>query len=318
MFIPDTTQSLILGIDRVLIHTPDVERVFARFRYEFGLPVAWPITDCGLLVSGGLHVGNMNIEIGRFTGLDLPGTWFYGLGLAPSQPTWETVNGLVSRKVLHTPPVTLHYQEPVATRSTFTFLRNLLDGQPNTPFWLGRPWGGNTRTCRTLAALSTWMVATEAGAMTFSKLLGSSVVFLCDNQIDRHQERLAELKADWRRMRQSGPYGITGVAAINIEVATTTDSWRRLLDRSDLETNSIHSFSMGPPLRFQPGGRNRLLGIEFSCADLGLTAQKLIEKRSLVPTDGKRITFSPDRMDGLTIGFSQSPTTRANSDPSLP
>jgi hypothetical protein len=311
MLAPHTAETLILGIDRVLIHTQDVERVFARFRYEFGLPVAWPITDCGLLVSGGLHAGNMNIEIGRFTGLELPGTWFYGLGLAPSQPTWETVNGLVSRKMLHTPPVTLHYEEPVATRSTLTFLRNLLDGQPNTPFWLGRPWGGDTRVCRALAALSTWMVGTKAGAMTFSKLLGSAAVFLCDNQIDRHQERLAELKTNWRKAKQSGPYGITGIAAVDIEVATNTAGWRRFLDRPDLETNSVHSFSMGPPLRFHPGGRNRLLGIEFSCADLESTAQKLIEKRWLVPADAKRITLSPDRMDGLTIGFSQSSALRA-------
>jgi hypothetical protein len=68
---------------------------------------------------------------------------------------------------------------------------------------------------------------------------------------------------------------------------------------------------MGPTLRFHPGGGNRLLSIEFSCTDLESTAQKLIEKRSLVPTDGKRIALSPDRMDGLMIGFSQSPTTRA-------
>jgi hypothetical protein len=250
----------------------------------------------------------MNIEIGRFTGFELPGTWFYGLGLASSQPTWETVNKLVSRKVLHAPPVTVRYEEPVATRSTFTFLSNLLDGQPNTPFWLGRPWGGNTRVCRALATLSTWIVGTEAGSMTFSKLLGSSAVFICDNQIDRHQERLTELKANWHKTRQSGPYGITGIAAIDVEVSTNTACWGRLLDRPDLDTNTTHSFSMGPLLRFHPGGRNRLLSIEFSCTNLESTVQKLIEKRSLVPTDGTRITLSPDRMDGLTIGFSQSPS----------
>jgi hypothetical protein len=310
MLTPNMTQLLIRGIDRILIHTQDVERVFARFRHEFGLLVAWPITDCGLLVSGGLHAGNMTIEIGRFAGFALPGTWFYGLGLAPWQPTWETVNGLVSRKVMHAPPVTLHYEEPIATKSTFTFLRNLLDDQPNTPFWLGRPLGGDTRVCRALAALSTWMVGTEAGSMTFSKLLGSSAVFMCNNEID-HQERRAELRTNWKRTRQSAAYGITGVAAVDVEIATSTTCWRRLLDRPDLNTNSTHSFSMGPALRFHPGERNRLLGIEFSCTDLESTAQQLIEKRSLVPTDGQRITLSPSRMDGLTIGFSQSPTTRA-------
>ncbi len=311
MFIPTATQPLILGIDRVLIYTQDVERVFAKFRHEFGLSVAWPITDCGLILSGGLHAGNMNIEIGRFAGFELPGTWFYGIGFAPSQPTWETVKGLAARKVLHTPPVTVHYEEPVATRSTLTFMRNLLDGQPNTPFWLGRPWGGDTRVCRALAAVSTWMVGTEAGSTTFAKLLGSSVVFMCDSHIDHHQQRLAELKANWRRTRQSAPYGITGVAAVDIEIAGNRAGWGRLLDRTDLDAPAVHSFSMGPALRFHPGGRNRLLGIEFSCADLTSTAQKLIEKRGLVPTEDRRITLSPNQMDGLTIGFSQSPITKA-------
>lgn len=310
MSTPHTTDSLIRGIDRILIHARDVERVFARFRHEFGLPVVWPITDCGLLVSGGLYAGNMTIEIGRFAGLDLPGTWYYGLGFAPYHPTWETVSGLVSRKVLHTPPVTLCYEEPIAIKSTLTFLRNLLDGQPNTPFWLGRPGGGNTRIGRALSSLSTWIVGTEAGSKTFSLLLGNSLVFMCDNQSTQHQERLAELKANWRRVRRNGPHGITGIAGVDIEVSTNITGWRRLLDRPDLDTNSFHMFSMGPPLRFHPGGSNKLLGLEFSCADLESTAQHLLEKRSLVPTDSKRIVLSPGQMDGLTIGFSQSPTAK--------
>ncbi|HSA85952.1 MAG TPA: hypothetical protein VLE46_07205, partial [Nitrospira sp.] len=94
-------------------------------------------------------------------------------------------------------------------------------------------------------------------------------------------------------------------------IAGNPAGWGRLLDRPDLDTNAVHSFSMGPVLRFHPGGRNRLLGIEFSCADLKATAQKLIEKRGLVPTDNRRITLAPNQMDGLTIGFSQSPIIRA-------
>lgn len=307
---PNMPEPLIRGIDRILIHTQDVERVFGRFRSQFGLPVVWPLADCGLLVSGGLYAGNMTIEIGRFAGLDLPGTWYYGLGFAPWHPTWETVNGLVSRKILHAPPVTLCYEEPIAIKSTLTFLRNLLDGQPNSPLWLGRPGGGNTRIGRALSSLSTWMVGTEAGSKTFSFLLGSSLVFMCDNQSHRHQERLAELRANWRRARRNGPYGITGIAGVDIEVSTNVAGWRRLLDRPDLDTHSFHTFSMGPPLRFHTGGSNTLLGLEFSCADLESIAQHHVEQRSLVPTDGKRIILSPGQTDGLTIGFSQSPTAK--------
>jgi hypothetical protein len=302
----NTTDSLIRGIDRVLIQTQDVERVFARFRHEFGLPVAWPLADCGLLVSGGLYAGNMTIEIGRFTGLGLPGTSLYGLGFAPWQPTWETVKGLASRKVLHAPPLSLRYESHFVMQSTLTFLRNFLDGQPNPAFWLGRPGGGNTGVGRALSSLRAWMASTEAGSKAFSMLLGSSLIFMCDNHNNPHQERLVELRTAWKTARQHGPYGITGVAGIDIEVSTNIASWKRLLDRPDLNAGSTHSFGTGPLLRFHPGEGNRLLGIEFACADLPAITQQLRDKRSLASTDQKSITLSPDRMDGLTIGFSQS------------
>ncbi|MBS0151569.1 MAG: hypothetical protein JSR31_11560 [Nitrospira sp.] len=306
MAIPDP---LIRGIDRILIHTQDIERVFARFRHEFGLPVAWPLADCGLLVSGGLYAGNMTFEIARFTDLGLPGTWLYGLGFAPWEPTWKMIEGLSSRKVLHAAPLTLNYESPVEMQSTLTVLRNLLDGQPSAPFWFGPPGGGNTRVGRALSNLRTWAAGTEAGSKTFSILLGSSLVFMFDNHSHPHQERIAALRTAWQKTQQNGPYGITGVAGVDIEVSTNLAVWRRLLDRPDLNSDSTHSFGTGPLLRFHPGEGNRLLGIEFACVDLPSVTQQLREQRSLVPTDEKRVTLFPGRMDGLTIGFSQSPTT---------
>ena len=303
---------LIRGIDRILIHAQDVERVFARFRHEFGLPVASPLADCGLLVSGGLYAGNMIIEVGRFAGLGLPGTWLYGLGFAPWEPTVKMVEGLRSRKVSHAPPLILNYESPLAMQPTLTALRNLLDGQPNAAFWFGRPGGGNTRVGRALSGLRTWMVGTEAGSKTFSMLLGSSLVFLCDNHGNPYQARINELRATWRAARQIGPYGITGVAGVDLEVSTNLAGWKRLLDRSDLAADSVHSFGKGPLLRFHPGSGNRLLGIEFACTDLPSMTQRLREQRSLLSADERRVTLSPDRMDGLTIGFSQSPTATAD------
>lgn len=304
---PSASPPIIRGIGHVLIHTQDLERVFARFRNEFGLPVVWPISDYGPLVSGGLRAGNMTIEIGRFVGLDLPGTRLYGLGFTPSGPTWEIVNTLVDRDVLHTPPVTIHYEGLIEAKATLTFLRDLLDGSPNTPFWLGRRLGGDTRIGRALSTMYTWIARTETGSRAFTKLLGDSMAFMCEYHVDRHPERLAELTADWRCTRQGGPYRITEVAAIDVEISTNIEAWRRLLGRPDLNTHSIHAFSMGPPLRFHAGKSNRLLGLEFSCADLQSTARKLIDKRWVIATERDRITIDPERMEGLTLGFSQAP-----------
>lgn len=305
---PRASPSVIRGIDHVLIHTQDLERVFARFRKEFGLPVVWPISDYGTLVSGGLRAGNMTIEIGRFAGFGLPGTRLYGLGFAPSGPTWEMVKRLVDREVLHTPPITIHYEGLIETRATLTFLRDLLDGPPNTPFWLGRRLGGDTRIGRALSTISTWIARTDTGSQALTKLLGDSMAFMCEYHVDRHPERLAELTTDWQRTRQGGPYGITGVAGVDIEISTTVASWRRLLDRPDLNEKSIHPFSMGPPLRFHAGKSNRLMGLEFSCADLQSTARKLIEKRWVGATDRNSITIAPEQVDGLTLRFSQTLT----------
>lgn len=308
---PSGSSSVIRGIDHVLIHTQDLERVFARFRNEFGLPVVWPISDYGALVSGGLRAGNMTIEIGRFRGSGLPGTRLYGLGFAPSGPTWEIVKRLVDRDVLHTPPITMHYEGLIEVKATLTFLRDLLDGSPNTPFWLGRRLGGDNRIGRALSTISTWIARTETGSQAYTKLLGASMAFMCEYHVDRHPARLAELTADWQHTRQGGPYGITGVAGVDVEISTNVASWRRLLDRPDLNVNSIHAFSMGPPLRFHAGMSNRLVSLEFSCADLQSTARKLIEKRWVVATDRDRITVSPERVDGLTLRFSQAPAHAA-------
>lgn len=301
------SRSIIRGIDHVLIHAQDLERVFARFRNEFGLPVLWPISDYGPLVSGGLRAGNMTIEIGRFVGLGLPGTRLYGIGFSPSEPTWDIVKKLADRGVLHTPPVTIHYEGLIEAKATLTFLRDLLDGSPNTLFWLGRRLGGDTRIGRALSTLSTWVAKTETGSRALAKLLNDSMAFLCEYHVDRHPERLAELTADWQQTRQGGPYGITEVAAVDVAISTSIEAWKRLLDRPDLNTHSIHAFSMGPPLQFHAGKSNRLLGLEFSCADLQATARKLIDKRWAIATGRDRITIDPDRMDGLTLRFSQAP-----------
>ena len=297
------TPTLIRGIDHVMIHTQNLERVFALFRDVFDLPVVWPVTDYGVLVSGGVRSGNMNIEIGQFAGFGLSETTLYGLAFAPSEPTWQMVNGLVARGILHTPPVTMHYEGPMQAKATLTFLRDLLDGPPKMPLWLGRRWGGDNRIGRALSAFSTWMADTAIGSKAFAKLLGDSMVFMCEYKIDLYEERLAELTANWQRLRGGGPFGITGIAGVDLEISTTAACWGKLLDRPDLDASSIRSFSIGPPLRFHSAQRNRLIGFDFCVADLELTTLKLEEKGWLSAKSKERATVAPDRVEGLTIAF---------------
>ena len=118
------------------------------------------------------------------------------------------------------------------------------------------------------------MVGTEVGSMAFSKLLGSAVVFICDNQIDPHQERLVELRANWRSAQPIGPYGITGIAAVDIELATNTACWGRLLI-GGLEYE-FNLFFNGTAFVFIPVGEP-IARPRVSCADLERPLKSLLK-----------------------------------------
>ena len=290
------------SVDHVFIHTDHAREMFALFRDAFGLPVAWPFGLYGTIQTGGLRAGNMNIEFGRFEGFDYLGTHLFGLGFAPAQPTWQMVQGLVARDILHTPPVTVRYREPIPIAFTNTFLGGLVDDDLKSPFWLGRRLGGDRWTCRALSAFSGWVANYRVAALSFNRQLGRAMIFVSEYHMNDRTEKLAALTSELQA-RQGGPFAIAGVGAVDLELVDTWENWSRLVDRPDIRAIPDCRFSVGPSLHFHCGRRNRLRGLCLKSGDLGRTRRALAAKGLLAESENG-ITVQPERVGGLSITFS--------------
>jgi len=56
----------IIRVDHVIVAMPSVEetkRLHRIFTATLGLPTAWPVQDYGSFASGGVHLGNLNLEL---------------------------------------------------------------------------------------------------------------------------------------------------------------------------------------------------------------------------------------------------------------
>lgn len=93
-------------IDHVMVHCRDPERVMQAFVQELASPVAWPFSSYGSWASGGIALGNANLEFIAFEGHALAPDFeaaFFGLQLEPS-PLSDVVPELERRGIPHGKP----------------------------------------------------------------------------------------------------------------------------------------------------------------------------------------------------------------------
>jgi hypothetical protein len=57
------TTKIVRQIDHILIVTSEANELFALLTDRFQLPIAWPMSDYGGFASGGVSMGNVNLEI---------------------------------------------------------------------------------------------------------------------------------------------------------------------------------------------------------------------------------------------------------------
>lgn len=87
-------------IDHILISSKNADELFALLTKKLQLPVAWPMSDFGGFASGGVAVGNVNLEIIRS---DSPGARMTGFALEP-EPLADSLRILEQRGITYGPP----------------------------------------------------------------------------------------------------------------------------------------------------------------------------------------------------------------------
>jgi hypothetical protein len=97
---PPTT-AIVRQIDHILIRSTHANELFNLLAETFQFPVAWPMAEYGGFASGGVAVGNVNLEVLRSSSpVDHATTQFAGFALEP-EPLPRTLLELDARNISH-------------------------------------------------------------------------------------------------------------------------------------------------------------------------------------------------------------------------
>jgi hypothetical protein len=102
---PATSSNIVRQIDHILIASSDPNALFTLLTDTLQLPVAWPMTDYGAFASGGVAMGNANLEIIKETELtagNLKSRWT-GFALEP-EPLRKSIAEMDARGIRHGTP----------------------------------------------------------------------------------------------------------------------------------------------------------------------------------------------------------------------
>ena len=79
-------------LDHAVVFSPDAQALFDVFAVDLDLPVVWPVFDFGGWVSGGISLGNANLEIAQVG--DGPAAALAGLVFEPEGALEDALAGL--------------------------------------------------------------------------------------------------------------------------------------------------------------------------------------------------------------------------------
>lgn len=97
---PAPAGALVRQIDHILMSSDEPEQLFRFFSEKLGLPVAWAFQSYGTFASGGVGLGNVNVELLH---LDDRGSGIIGFAMEPGSVS-ELMAGLDARGLKHGSP----------------------------------------------------------------------------------------------------------------------------------------------------------------------------------------------------------------------
>lgn len=260
------TQPLVRKVDHVFVPVADPAPLFELFTGPLGLPVAWPIHDYGLFTSGGVCLGNANIEFVRGD----PAVLSF---MAPTEPltvrgiAFEPAGGdglmeaLDAREIRHTDPFPY---EGTGVHGTQGML------------WTNVFLGG--------------MASTAA------------VVFLCEY----HSEEAlrGDAARDALRRRNGGAIGVRGLAEITLGIADVELAerrWRRLLAPAEPDAHGSFRVGDGPAIRLRHSPIDGVAGLWLEVSSLDAARDALRERDLLGPMRASGIGLDYAATGGLDV-----------------
>lgn len=262
-------------IDHIMIRADDPAKVYAFFTEVLHLPVAWPLMSPREgVATGGVGVGNVNVEAIRFPGQKTQpsGAQLLGFAFEPS-PLAASLAELDRRGITYAAPRPL-----IATAK---------DGSKNT-LW----------TNVTLRQFSDG----EAADATMHIFLSE----YSPQYVDIEQRR-ARLRAELAKSG-GGPMGVEDLKEVIVGVrnlAASTSQWQTLLDPTPVSGPSTWQVGDGPSIRLVQAKDNTTLGLMIRVASLPQAKAFLREKGLLGTHSESEATIDPSQIYGLNISVTE-------------
>lgn len=256
-------------IDHILIRVNDPRRLFSFLADTLQLPVVWPVATYQGFTSGGVGVGNVNVEVIRLDDTkDSPpaetaDAHVIGFAFEP-YPLADSLRELASRRI--------KYDKPSPYVSTQA------DGSKKT-LW------------------------TTVDLPQFSS--GDAGIFLCEyNPSFMNVESVRAGLREQLRARKGGPLGIESVKEVVWGAADfkgAVERWRRLLEPIPQSGAGVWRVGDGPAIRLVKSEEDKIQGLVLYVASLA-QAKTFLEKSGLLgQVSGNEVAIDPSKIQGLSI-----------------
>lgn len=309
-------------LDHIIIRTEDAGALFELMSRTFGLPVAWPLKSYPAFESGGVTLGNVNLEIlscgpRRKTGRDAGPEARLCAIVYEAVPLAEAEARLSELKIPHTPVVP--YMQKLESGEKVEIWANVLLGRLlGRHFWLD----SSIVMSRLPGAASISNAGDESRLMRwqFDKLFSGSFVFLVEYayqnfpklpdgslphwaEFKDHDEKRAHDSAELDE-RGGGPLGLLEAVEVVAGVRdyeAAQGLWRRFLGPEAETAQGVWKVADGPAVRVIPSRLDRIQSLVLRVSSLKKAETFLSEKGMLGGLKGDRLVVAPGKIQGLEL-----------------
>ena len=294
-------QAIVRRVDHVTVRVKTPRPLFSALHQQLLLPQAWAVTTNPFYSSGGLHLGNMNLEVMQFGEQSRPARLF---GIAFELEPFETsLPQLEERGIPHTPPMPFYLVDDQGwqvTGWTSVFLGGLLPSSPTARLFF---------TLSRRAPKETW----ESGSLPkpFNRQFGLPFIY---NTVYRHGITVAmQYNPAWRAQHISQEPTRTGLdvqKVFEITIGTrsydqTYPCWKALLKPHKEVAPGVWALPDGAHIRLIKHSSDGLRRMIWQVASLNRAAQFLHKRGMLGKEKNGMPTIDSTKIQGLDIRLVQ-------------
>jgi len=294
-------EPIVKRVDHLVVRVHSPEPFFSTLTRQLLLPVAWPVTTNPFYSSGGVHLGNLNLELMQVGQQSRP-AHLYGIAFE-LEPYEVSLPELEARGIPHTPPAPFFIVDDQGwqiTAWTNVYLGGLLDDSP-----AGRLFFSFSRR----ASQTTW----ERTSLPRPFIRRYGLPFVYDT-VYRHGMAFAvEYNPSWRAAHIIEENTHTGLDVRRVyeitigvkEYERAYNCWKALLEPHPEIRKGIWKLPDGLHLRLAQRPTSGLRRMILQVGSLNRAAQFLFKHNMLGKERDGMLTINPASDSGLDIRLVQ-------------